>query len=70
MVLDGLDTLEVLLDAGNLVLHPRCVMLKDASAMSGMKSWQSPRWRVGLLVSDPRWRVRLVGLFPPLEQAL
>jgi hypothetical protein len=30
MVLDGLDTLDVLLDAGNLILHPRCVMLKEA----------------------------------------
>jgi hypothetical protein len=30
MVLDGLDTLDVLLDAGNLILHPRCKMLKEA----------------------------------------
>ena len=30
MVLDGLDTLELLLDGGNLIIHPRCVRLKDA----------------------------------------
>ena len=30
MVLDGLDTLELLLDGGNLIIHPRCVRLKEA----------------------------------------
>jgi len=30
LVLDGLDTLELLLDAGNLTIHPRCARLKDA----------------------------------------
>ncbi len=29
-VLDGLDTIEVLLDNGNLTIHPRCTRLKDA----------------------------------------
>ncbi len=29
-VLDGLDTIEVLLDSGNLTIHPRCVKLQDA----------------------------------------
>jgi Terminase large subunit, T4likevirus-type, N-terminal len=29
-VLDGLDTIEVLLDAGCLTIHPRCVKLKEA----------------------------------------
>jgi hypothetical protein len=30
MVLDGLDTLELLLDGGNLLIHPRCTRLKEA----------------------------------------
>ena len=30
LVLDGLDTLELLLETGNLTIHPRCVRLKDA----------------------------------------
>jgi hypothetical protein len=30
MVLDGLDTIELLLDAGNLIMHPRCTWLKEA----------------------------------------
>jgi Terminase large subunit, T4likevirus-type, N-terminal len=30
LVLDGLDTMELLLDAGNLTIHPRCVRLKEA----------------------------------------
>jgi hypothetical protein len=30
LVLDGLDTLELLLDAGKLTIHPRCVRLKEA----------------------------------------
>jgi len=30
MVLDGLDTLELLLDGGNLIIHPRCTRLKEA----------------------------------------
>ena len=30
LVLDGLDTIENLLDTGDLVIHPRCVRLKDA----------------------------------------
>jgi hypothetical protein len=30
LVLDGLDTLELLLETGNLVIHPRCTRLKDA----------------------------------------
>jgi hypothetical protein len=29
-VLDGLDTLELLLDAGKLTIHPRCVKLEEA----------------------------------------
>ena len=29
-VLDGLDTIELLLDAGCLTIHPRCVRLKEA----------------------------------------
>jgi hypothetical protein len=29
-VLDGLDTIELLLDTGNLLIHPRCTRLKDA----------------------------------------
>jgi hypothetical protein len=29
-VLDGLDTIELLLDAGCLTIHPRCTQLKDA----------------------------------------
>ena len=29
-VLDGLDTIDLLLDTGNLTIHPRCVKLKDA----------------------------------------
>ena len=28
LVLDGLDTLELLLETGNLIIHPRCVKLK------------------------------------------
>ena len=30
LVLDGLDTLELLLESGDLTIHPRCVRLKDA----------------------------------------
>jgi hypothetical protein len=30
MVSDGLDTIELLLDTGNLVMHPRCTRLKEA----------------------------------------
>ena len=30
LVLDGLDTIEGLLDTGNLVIHPRCTHLKEA----------------------------------------
>ena len=30
LVLDGLDMMELLLDAGDLVIHPRCVRLKEA----------------------------------------
>ena len=30
LVLDGLDTIEGLLDTGNLLIHPRCMHLKDA----------------------------------------
>ena len=30
LVLDGLDTIELLLDSGNLIIHPRCRNLKDA----------------------------------------
>jgi phage terminase large subunit-like protein len=30
LVLDGLDTLELLLDAGKLTIHPRCLKLKEA----------------------------------------
>jgi hypothetical protein len=30
MVLAGLDTLELLLDGGNLIIHPRCTRLKEA----------------------------------------
>jgi len=30
LVLDGLDTIELLLDAGDLVIHPRCAHLKTA----------------------------------------
>jgi len=30
LVLDGLDTLELLLESGNLMIHPRCTRLKDA----------------------------------------
>jgi len=30
LVLDGLDTIELLLDSGNLIIHPRCLHLKDA----------------------------------------
>jgi phage terminase large subunit-like protein len=30
LVLDGLDTLELLLETGNLTIHPRCVRLRDA----------------------------------------
>jgi hypothetical protein len=30
LVLDGLDTIELLLDTGNLTIHPRCVRLKEA----------------------------------------
>jgi hypothetical protein len=30
LILDGLDTLELLLDGGNLIIHPRCVRLKEA----------------------------------------
>jgi hypothetical protein len=29
-VLDGLDTIELLLDVGNLLIHPRCKILKEA----------------------------------------
>ena len=29
-VLDGLDTIELLLETGNLILHPRCTRLKEA----------------------------------------
>jgi phage terminase large subunit-like protein len=32
LVLDGLDTVELLLDAGNLTIHPRCARLKEAFA--------------------------------------
>ncbi len=30
LVLDGLDTIENLLETGNLMIHPRCTRLKDA----------------------------------------
>ncbi len=30
LVLDGLDTIELLLDSGNLTIHPRCVRLREA----------------------------------------
>ncbi len=30
LVMDGLDTIELLLDSGNLIIHPRCLHLKDA----------------------------------------
>ena len=30
LVLDGLDTIELLLDTGNLTIHPRCVKLREA----------------------------------------
>ncbi len=30
LVLDGLDTVELLLDTGNLTIHPRCAHLKDS----------------------------------------
>ena len=30
LVLDGLDTIEGLLDTGNLLIHPRCTHLRDA----------------------------------------
>ncbi len=30
LVLDGLDTIELLLDTGNLIIHPRCTRLVDA----------------------------------------
>jgi phage terminase large subunit-like protein len=30
LVLDGLDTIELLLDTGNLLIHPRCSRLKEA----------------------------------------
>jgi hypothetical protein len=30
LVLDGLETLDLLLESGNLVIHPRCTRLKDA----------------------------------------
>ncbi len=30
LVLDGLDTIELLLDTGNLTIHPRCVRLREA----------------------------------------
>jgi hypothetical protein len=30
LVLDGLDTIELLLDTGRLTIHPRCARLKDA----------------------------------------
>ena len=29
-VLDGLETLDLLLESGNLLIHPRCLRLKDA----------------------------------------
>ncbi len=32
LVLDGLDTIELLLDSGSLIIHPRCLRLKDAFA--------------------------------------
>ncbi len=32
LVLDGLDTIELLLDSGNLTIHPRCAKLKEAFA--------------------------------------
>ncbi len=32
LVLDGLDTIELLLDTGNLTIHPRCTRLRDAFA--------------------------------------
>jgi hypothetical protein len=31
LVLDGLDTIENLLETGDLKIHPRCTRLKDAS---------------------------------------
>ena len=30
LVLDGLDTIELLLDSGNLTIHPRCTKLKES----------------------------------------
>jgi len=30
LVMDGLDTIELLLDSDNLIIHPRCLHLKDA----------------------------------------
>ena len=32
LVLDGLDMMELLLDAGCLTIHPRCIRLKEAFA--------------------------------------
>lgn len=43
MVLDGLDTIELLLDGGNLLIHPRCVRLKDAFG-SYCKQRQRGQW--------------------------
>ena len=30
LVLDGLETLDLLLESGNLLIHPRCLRLKEA----------------------------------------
>jgi hypothetical protein len=43
MVLDGLDTLELLLDRGNLLIHPRCTRLKEAF-VSYRREQRSGQW--------------------------
>jgi hypothetical protein len=43
LVLDGLDTIELLLDAGCLTIHPRCARLKEAFA-SYCKQRQRGQW--------------------------
>src|SRR5262245_50980442 len=43
LVLDGLDTLESLLDTGNLLLHPRCQHLRSAF-LNYCKSQRGGQW--------------------------
>jgi hypothetical protein len=48
LVLDGLDAIELLLDTGNLLIHPRCVKLRSAFLNYARKQ------RRGEFINEPR----------------